>query len=252
MLGIDPISVLTGGYMLVSGNACPPQPAPEFDIQVSQRDANVDETHTAAQITALKVQQDQGAMSGSDSIAAASAAHDAGIRQAMSMEGDSFYNGLTLGKLSAKITYAIKSVPVGPINLCLYADKLSVTLNYDPQIYIAAEYASRPCPDRVVRAHEALHVEKDQQAISEFLPRAKASMNEFLAGLGGQGPYPEGELNSAAQQLEAAILADLENGVMPALAMMRQQYQEGIDTPENYRYNASLCPAADWMPASDQ
>jgi hypothetical protein len=60
------------------------------------------------------------------------------------------------------------------------------------------------------------------------------------------------QLKDAARQLQGTIQTDLENGVMPALSLMRQQYQQGIDTPENYRYNASLCPATDWLPASGQ
>ncbi len=249
MFGIGAVSALAAGYMLVSGGGCPqPQHDPAFDLQVQQQQTVVDQSLSAAQITQLKLQEDQGAVVSGDATAAASAARDAAVRQQMSMEGDAFYNGLTQGQVTGEMIYNITSVPVGNGEACLYADKVSLKLNYAPIIHIASEYASRPCADKVVRAHEALHVERDQQAIAEFAPRAKETMADFLNGLGGQGPYPQSQFNDAALQLRDTIQADLENGIMPALSMMRQQYQQGIDTPENYRYNASLCPAEDWLP----
>jgi hypothetical protein len=158
-----------------------------------------------------------------------------------------FYNGLTQGKLYGTTEYQLSAQMVNG-QACIYADKVTLSLNYDPTIYIAAEYVDRPCANQVVTAHENMHVERDLAAIQDFIDRARPSMQEFLDGLGGQGPYPSDQANDGAAQLRDLIQGDVEQAILPGLQLIRQQYQAGLDTPENYKAQAAMCPAADWAP----
>lgn len=242
----EPISLMTAGYMLASVSACPaPLQNPVFDLNVDELPVKVNQSLTAAQITDLKLSGDKNAAASGDAAAVASASHDAAIRQQMSVEGVSFYNGLTLGQLYGTVQYSISMQLINGAT-CLYADKVTLALNYDPTIYIAAEYNDRPCANQVVTAHENLHVERDLAAIADFIPRAKTSMQEYLNGIGGQGPYAEAEVQDGLLRMRDLIQGDIDNAILPAVSLLRLQYQQGIDTPENYKTQSEMCPASDW------
>ena len=244
----DPISLMTAGYMLASVSACPaPLQNPVFELNVDELPVKMNQSLTAAQITGLKLSGDKTAVASGDAAAAASANRDAAVRQQMSVEGVSFYNGLTLGQLYGTVEYGVSMQLINGAT-CLYADKVTLALKYDPTIYIAAEYNDRPCANQVVTAHENLHVERDLAAIADFIPRAKNSMQEYLNGLGGQGPYAEAGVQDGLLKLRDMIQGDIDNAILPGVSLLRQQYQQGIDTPENYRATAAMCPASDWAP----
>jgi hypothetical protein len=250
MLGFDPLSLATAGFLLVSSSGCPaPAQNPAFALQIEQLPVTLNQSLSAGQITQLKLSADHEAVTSGDAMAAESANRDAAVRQAVSTEGISFYNGLTQGQLSGTVESQVVIQPLGDgQQSCLYAEKVTLALTYDPTVYVAAEYATRPCANQVVTAHENTHVERDLAAIADFTPRAKLSMQEFLDGLGGQGPYAQSEVQDGMLKMRDTIQGDIDNAILPGLSLLRTQYQQGLDTPENYKRQSALCPAEDWLP----
>lgn len=250
MLGFDPLSLATAGFMLVSSTGCPATAQnPAFELKIDQLPVTLNQSLSAGQITQLKLSSDRDALASGDAAVAASANRDAAVRQAVSTEGVSFYNGLTQGQLSGTVESRILIQPIGDgQQSCLYADTVTLALTYDPTVFVAAEYATRPCANQVVTAHENTHVQRDLAAIADFTPRAKQSMQEFLNGLGGQGPYAQNEVQDGMLKMRDTIQGDIDNAILPGLSMLRTQYQQGLDTPENYKRQSELCPAEDWLP----
>lgn len=249
-MGFDPVSVMAAGYILASMEACPAQDAPGIDVQFQQTQPVIIESYNAAQLTGTQ-QAYQTMAAASDNPLAQYVARDQQVQeQKLSVEGAWFTGGYTMGKLSSQylISYKIMTRTNGmESSACVYVDKVTLTLMYNPEIYIASEWRGRPCAHHVITAHEHNHVSRDLWAISQFLPRAKILMTTYLSQLGPEGPLDASQTQAGADALQEKITEKLTTAIFPPLEVLRAQLQRDIDTAENYQRESALCPAEDWQ-----
>ena len=72
MLGFDPLSIVTAGFILASSSGCPAPPQnPVFDLQIEQKAVTLNQSLTAGQITQMKLSSDQEAAASGDASMAA-------------------------------------------------------------------------------------------------------------------------------------------------------------------------------------
>lgn len=250
-MGFDPVSMMAAGYILAAVEACPaPQDAPTIDVQFQQAEPVIDETHTAAELTGSQ-QAFQTMAAASDNPLSQYVARDQQVQeQKLSVEGAWFTGGYTQGKLASQylISYKVMTRTEGAASsACVYVDKVVLTFMYNPEIYIASEWASHPCAHQVINAHEHNHVSRDLWAISQFLPRAKILMTTYLSQLDAEGPLEADQTQAGADALQAKITDKLATALFPPLEVLRAQLQHDIDTAENYQRESALCPAEDWQ-----
>ncbi|MEZ0225190.1 MAG: hypothetical protein ACAH83_11595 [Alphaproteobacteria bacterium] len=250
MMGFDPVSMMAAGYILAAVEGCPAQEAPGFEIQFQEAPPTIDESRTSAELTASQ-QAFQVAAANSDNPLSQYVARDQQLQeQKLSVEGAWFTGGYTQGRLASQymISYKVLNrIEGGTQSACVYIDKVVLSLSYNPEIYIASEWSSHPCAHHVINAHEHNHVSRDLWAISQFLPRARLLMTNYLSQLGGEGPLEADQTQAGADALEAKVTEKITTALFPPLEVLRAQLQHDIDTAENYKREEAQCPPEDWQ-----
>ncbi|TAL30752.1 MAG: hypothetical protein EPN97_11750 [Alphaproteobacteria bacterium] len=249
MMGFDPVSMMAAGYILAAVEGCPAQDAPTFDVQVQDAPPVIDESHSSAELTASQ-QAFQVAAANSENPLSQYVARDQQMQeQKLSVEGAWFTGGYTMGRLGSQymISYKVLTRNDGATQTaCVYIDKVTLAMKYNPEIYIASEWSQRPCAHQVINAHEHNHVSRDLWAISQFLPRAKILMTNYLSQLGGEGPMDASQVQVGADALAQKVTEEITTALFPPLEVLRAQLQRDIDTAENYQRESTLCPAEEW------
>lgn len=155
--------------------------------------------------------------------------------------GDWRVFGSTEGRTTAKynISFAVEDDLHG--NVCYYVDRLHFTVNYRPQVFIAAELANHECYYKVTKLHEERHIAADLKVLREYAPKIKMEILYYLRAFGGQGPFAAGDADKESD----AIMDKVKKGLKPFLAKLyeaRRSRQNDIDNVENYKYESGLCP----------
>jgi hypothetical protein len=126
-------------------------------------------------------------------------------------------------------------------DVCFSVKQVDFEITYLNTIYIANDYMRQGCVYSVTLAHEKRHVQTDLRAIKDFMPYAKKIIRDFTQSLPPQGPYSQAqyplETQRVLQQI-ATVVQPLED----ALNEIRRREQAKIDTIENYKREAALCP----------
>lgn len=250
MMGFDPLSMMAAGYILAADGGCPAGDPPGLDIHLEQSAPVTYEDQSLTEISRDHVNKQVEAMVSGDAVTRYEAQQQVLLQQGLTTEGAWFTGGYmqgnltTAGGISFKVVRQV--VTEGVQEVCVYVDKVNLTLLFNPEVHIASEWQSRPCAHQVVAAHENSHVLRDLYAISLFMPRARAVMGEFLNKLGGEGPFPADQTQQGADSLSGQINGLIEHAIYPPLEMLRMQYQGELDNLENYKREWALCPAEDW------
>ncbi|TAL30753.1 MAG: hypothetical protein EPN97_11755 [Alphaproteobacteria bacterium] len=251
MMGFDPVSMMAAGYILAAAEGCPAIDPPVLNLQLEQNPPLTYEDQSIVDISRDQVNSQVQGLVSDNPVARMTALAQVTEQQKLSVEGASWFTGGYMqGNLTSKGAISFKVVPQGVTDgtqvACVYVDKVDLTLVFNPEVHIAAEWASRPCAHQVVTAHENSHVLRDLYAISQFMPRAKIAMADFLNGMSGEGPMPADQTQPGADALSQQISGLIVNSIYPPLEILRAQYQAEIDNDENYRREWALCPAEDW------
>ena len=155
-----------------------------------------------------------------------------------------FVEGITTsGVESAKFNFDINHLQDEAGNSCLYVHKVYFTIIYQPTIFLAKELQEkgRECRLKMVTLHEQRHVATDLKTITEYMPKIKMDMLWYLRSLAPIGPVPAGQLPQEAKKAEQGIVTAVDP-MIKKLIEVRRARQGSIDTIENYRQEAMLCP----------
>lgn len=128
-------------------------------------------------------------------------------------------------------------------NACLYVHKVYFSIVYEPTIFLAKELQGkgRECRLKMVTLHEQRHVATDLNTINEYMPKIKMDMLWYLRSLGPIGPFQLGQLAEEQKKAAQGIFKAAEP-MVKKLIDVRRARQSSIDTVENYRQEAMLCP----------
>lgn len=155
-----------------------------------------------------------------------------------------FVEGITAAGIdAAQYAFELTHLSDSAGNMCFYVHKVYFSIVYEPTIFLAKELQQpgHECRLKMVRLHEERHVATDLNTIQEYMPKIKMDLLWYLRSLGPQGPFPAASAPQEALKIEKGIVKAIEPMKQKLIAARRAR-QGSIDTIENYRQEAALCP----------
>jgi hypothetical protein len=130
----------------------------------------------------------------------------------------------------------------GSTQNCIWVDKISITVEYAPVIFIAQDYPSGTCRYGVTAQHELRHVNTDLITLREYLPKLKAAVQSMTRSLGVIGPVNANDIEKTRSLFMNVVRIELAKQAdsMSSVRLMRQQQ---IDTRQEYLRLGMACPA---------
>lgn len=150
--------------------------------------------------------------------------------------------GITVSDFSPQFLVTFSGV-TDPITgkTCLAAEKVELSLNYNPIVYIASEYRPGTCRYREIMLHEVRHVNTDIITFNEYLPVIQADVQRAAATLRVMGPLAQYEIlparDKTVETLKSALGVSVEK-----VGQILHQRQQAIDTREEYIRTSRACP----------
>lgn len=123
---------------------------------------------------------------------------------------------------------------------CMSIAQVVVTLDYQPDVYIASEYQSGTCRFNTTMQHEVQHVNLDIITLNEFIPRFQAYIQNALATLPPMQAMPK----QMMPQVQEFIGMRVEAAAQQALAEMdqvRRGRHQRIDNAQEYDRLSQAC-----------
>jgi hypothetical protein len=124
---------------------------------------------------------------------------------------------------------------------CVDVKKVSYTVVYAPEVYIASDFLRMACSYGVTLMHEKRHTDAYLQTINEYIPLLKKGIEDYFAHRGPQAPVKQLSLPESRQ----ALMKSMDDSLMPVIAQFEQanyKRQAEIDTPANYAHDSAICP----------
>lgn len=123
---------------------------------------------------------------------------------------------------------------------CVSITQVVVTLDYQPDVYVASEYRPGTCRFNTTIQHEVQHVNLDIITLNEFIPRFQAYIQRALATLPPMQPVPQ----KMIPQMQEFIGQQVEVAAQQALAEMdqvRRGRHQRIDNAQEYDRLSRSC-----------
>jgi hypothetical protein len=149
--------------------------------------------------------------------------------------------GLTHGKIIISrqvqlLTHSMRSADAH----CVSVGKVTVVLDYQPDVYIATEYKPGTCRYQTTMQHEVQHVNLDIITLNEFIPRIKAYIERAVHGIPPMQPVQQNQV----PRVQEWIGQQVEQAAKQALAEMdqvRRARHQRIDSREEYTRLSRAC-----------
>jgi hypothetical protein len=137
-------------------------------------------------------------------------------------------------------------------NTCFYVHKVYFSIIYEPTIFLAKELKEKghECRYKMVKLHEERHVATDLNTITEYMPKIKMDLLWYLRSLGPVGPVSGAQIPVEVKKVRDDTVKAIEP-MTQKLVQTRRARQGSIDTIENYRQEAALCPDEPFTPPAD-
>ncbi len=142
--------------------------------------------------------------------------------------------GLHRGKMS--IGYSIEFGGVGYPDYdlaCLYFNKVTVTLELNPVIYVAKEFRPGTCAHKAVLDHEKKHVATDRRIANKYARVIGLSVQKAVNESGAIGPYYTEEIPVIREKMSRHIGKNVESVEFLMLEEQNRMQQE-VDSMEEY------------------
>lgn len=116
---------------------------------------------------------------------------------------------------------------------CLFFDKVVVTIELNPVIYVAKELKPKTCAHNAVLEHERKHVKTDRLIANKYAREIGVAVQEAVNRAGAVGPYPISDLESIRQRMAEHIGSTVES---MKLNLLEEQFrmQQAVDSKEEY------------------
>ncbi|MDY0008904.1 MAG: hypothetical protein RBS08_04290 [Bdellovibrionales bacterium] len=149
--------------------------------------------------------------------------------------------GLTHGKIGTGYQIEMMAQPMpGRGTHCVSVKQITVTLDYQPDVYIASEYRPGSCHYNVTMQHEVQHVNLELITLNEFLPRFQSHISRTLASMPPLQPVTQQDLPRVREWIGAQVNTAVHQ-VLAQMMQVRDSRQGGIDTPQEYDRLARSC-----------
>lgn len=116
---------------------------------------------------------------------------------------------------------------------CAYFEKITISVELTPKIYIAREYPRGGCKHRAVMEHELKHVAVERQIANKY---AQIIGNQMVAAIKKYpvfGPVPSSQQTSQHQQM-TGLIQNMVSRLSDKMALERKQRQQAVDNINEY------------------
>lgn len=122
---------------------------------------------------------------------------------------------------------------------CLAFDRIVVTIQLRPEIYIAREYTTGQCRDEILR-HEQRHVEVDRIVVNKYARLIGEAVQGAVDRTGVLGPFPIQNLQAEKDRTSHLIQETIRQQTQAMQREMRVRQAE-VDTLEEYERVSRIC-----------
>ncbi|MCB9996591.1 MAG: hypothetical protein H6869_09165 [Rhodospirillales bacterium] len=141
--------------------------------------------------------------------------------------------------IKTRVQWGIQQDPARQ-TACLWYDKIEVTIELSPKIYIASERTKDSvCRDAIID-HELKHVDVDRDVINKYAMDIGLAVKDAVDGAGAMGPYNYHQLDTVKKQLVGHITAAVESKKLLLHQEMARR-QAGVDSLEEYERVSKIC-----------
>jgi hypothetical protein len=142
--------------------------------------------------------------------------------------------GLHEGTLGLKYETKIGGVTYPELGLsCLYYDKIKLTIELDPVIYVAREFRKGSCPHRAILAHEEKHVRVDRMIANQYVREIGIALQDAINDVGALGPFRTGDTEAHQKRMSEHIRSVVDSLRHKMIADQKRR-QQGVDSKEEY------------------
>ena len=124
---------------------------------------------------------------------------------------------------------------------CIYFDRIDVTIQLDPTIYIAKDFAKHTCDYKEVLTHEKKHVTVDKEVLNKYARKIGEALRLSVNNAPGRGPYPIGRLEEIQTDMQAYIASVIKTQ-QSLMEEERFRRQQDVDSLEEYERIRRACP----------
>jgi hypothetical protein len=213
MMILPALKISAAAYALAAFGACKAPGPPQFDFQFRMLAPHYFRDRTSAQLEQMKGDGGQ----------------------------DGHIGGLTRNQSQSSINITSAETPQVFGDYCLWPTTVQISIELQPTVWVASEYAQGSCRYNVAYVHEMMHVKIARDTFTEFMPGIEALLRAKATAMAAQGPMPEQSLN-AAKDAQLAELQSALDGAIKGIGMVLEGRQAVIDTPEAYRQASNACP----------
>ncbi|MFN7113754.1 MAG: hypothetical protein ACK4PK_05275 [Alphaproteobacteria bacterium] len=149
--------------------------------------------------------------------------------------------GVTHGKILISRQVQMLTHSMRGVNAhCVSVGQITVTLDYQPDVYIATEYKPGTCRYQTTMQHEVQHVNLDIITLNEFIPRIQSYIQRAVNSLPPMQPVQQHQV----PQMQEWIGMQVEQAAKQALSEMdqvRRARHQRIDSREEYTRLSRAC-----------
>jgi uncharacterized protein YutD len=125
---------------------------------------------------------------------------------------------------------------------CIWYEDITVHIEIDPTIVIAAEVAADRCMHAAVKTHELKHVNVDRKIVNKY---ANIIGKEVYDGLKQRG-FVAGPIRTEYAEETANRMRNTVNKIISfqfkKMDLERSELQQGVDSLEEYNSVSAKCP----------
>ena len=162
------------------------------------------------------------------------------ILAAQRMGSTSYVGGLTNGSIASNMSTQLQTLTSPDGTACMWISDITITLHYQPVVYVSREFVQGSCYHDAVLEHEHKHVAMDESILASFAPELQQAIQAAAQTDGHRGPMAAAQLQNASRDLQNIMEVKL-NAEMDKLSANRETHQMMIDTPQEYARVQSLC-----------
>lgn len=140
---------------------------------------------------------------------------------------------------AVKLNY--RQVP-GTRSVCLWYEKIDISIEIDPQIVLAKEVYADECMRSAVIEHEKKHVDVDRRIVNKYAQIMGKKVYKSLKSRGfSVGPLPVDQAQDVVKRMQETVfkIVNFENKRMN---LDRHEAQQAVDNIDEYRHVQSKCP----------
>jgi hypothetical protein len=142
--------------------------------------------------------------------------------------------GLHKGKMSLGYNIEFGGMEYPHLNLaCLYFNKVTVSLELNPVIYVVKEFRPGTCEHKAVLEHEKKHVATDRQIANKYAREIGVAVQNAVNRAGAIGPYYLEEIPVIRQRMAQTIAGTI-SAMELNLTEEQNRAQQAVDNREEY------------------